>query len=362
MKVIIDTNIIVDAIYSKINNCIKILDYADKGYITPVTSLELEKEYNLVAGKVLLNAMKDQFLSGSLTASHFDVAQEELYRYHNQINRILINKAEKYAIESNRSISPDKDDNKIINLAIDSNSRAIITKNVAHFRCVEEKSIKNLNGELIMIMTPKQFTRYFKEHKKEFLKDSSRINTISLYQGDFKAAKHWTYEDTKVISDVNNHFGKVLSIVEIRNKYKEYTEKLSSLNMELLRIEDKSKSLKEIETWVNDYEKNLKQLGELEKSFMNKVFRKEEIASVKKDISIIKDMLNRYDVKDRSDYERLLSLHNKELEKKAVLENDIDVCKSSIALLSNAMDAINKALLKDASLEKGIDLSITLDR
>lgn len=362
MKVIIDTNIIVDAIYEKKSNCIRILDYADKGYITPVTSLELEKEYNLVAGKVLLNAMKDEFLSGNLTANHFDLAQEELYRYHNKINSILINKAEKHTIESNKDISPDKDDNKIINLAIDSNSSAIITKNIAHFRCVEKENVKNLNGEPIMIMTPKQFTRYFREHKKEFIRNSSRINTINKYLTDFKAAKHWTYEDTKVICNLNDHFGRVFSIVEIKDKYKEFTDKLSSLNTKLLSIENNSKKLKEVANLINDYEKSKSIIKNIEKSFINKILHKDELDNAIRDMKVTENLLHQHGIKDRADYEKLLSFHMKELEYKPVLEKDIAECKENISLLSNTVDVVNKALLKEASIEKGIDLSFTLDR
>jgi predicted nucleic acid-binding protein len=77
--------------------------------------------------------------------------------------KIIMDNSRHIAVKSNQAIcDADPSDDKIINLAIDANCGTIVTKNISHFRCLEEKDVRTKKGRKIEVYTPQQFVDNFK--------------------------------------------------------------------------------------------------------------------------------------------------------------------------------------------------------
>lgn len=354
MKVIIDTNIVIDALYDRINNCLMIIDLANKNKITPVISQELEREYSLIAGKVILNSMRDSFKAGTLKAESFDAAQDVLRSLHKNINKLILDHSQRCTVTSNKNISPDYGDNKIINLAIDSNSSCIITKNVAHFRCLEQRGITNNLGVPIKIMTPKQFNYYYKEHQVEIKKEMERVNIIEKYISEFKQAKYWSYEDAKVIDNINVRFGKFLSVEQLRHLSSHYFAEVDKLNDIISNINKTAGALKEAEGWISKYDINKNTVGAYESAKLLKPVSKTDYEFTKNEMSVAKGFLTQLGIKDRSDYSSKLANNNRDRAKLPELEKELAKSKNIHQMFSQAVSVINKSVDKDISITKDL--------
>ena len=62
-------------------------------------------------------------------------------------------------VTSKQKTCPDSEDDKIINLTIDSNCHNIITKNISDLKCTEKRGIKTRNGKNIEIDTPENYIK-----------------------------------------------------------------------------------------------------------------------------------------------------------------------------------------------------------
>lgn len=60
----------------------------------------------------------------------------------------------------------DKEDNKLVNLAHDSNCHIIITRNKSDFMYAQEKGIKTQKGEVIQYYEPELFLKCFEYMKR----------------------------------------------------------------------------------------------------------------------------------------------------------------------------------------------------
>ena len=165
MEVIVDTNILIDAIYDQLNNedCWEILRLIRCKDIVPVVSEGLLREYMVVPMNLSFMKLSDKFNKKTLTHQDFNDTKTLTYQCFSDISKLLANNSKMYKTTSSLQIcDEDPDDDKIINLAIDSNCTAIITKNITHFECIEKKNIKTKNGKDILVYKPEMFSNHFK--------------------------------------------------------------------------------------------------------------------------------------------------------------------------------------------------------
>lgn len=362
MRAVIDTNIIIDALYERVTNCQRILDLAEKNKITPVVSQELEREYSLIAGKVILKSMQNSFKDNTLSEASFDKAQGDLYNIHRDINRFVLHNAERHAVMNHKDISPDYDDNKVINLAIESNCRTIITKNIADFRCVEQQGIKNVEGKSIMIMTPKQFMKYYEEHTKEIELEQEHIKTVNLYKSEFKQAKYFTQDDTKALMDLNNQLKKFTPIKDILNSYKITKAQISKISSQLDKIEDMDKQLQSLNSKMNEYEKHKAEVDKYEGSLLSKLMRKEGYEEVRLKMDRCETYLKSNGICSREDLDKQRSELAKMLSTKTELAHNINDLNMSLSVFTKAIEAINRALMREQPITIEHERTIALER
>jgi predicted nucleic acid-binding protein len=164
MEVIIDTNVIMDAVFDQLDHedCWQILHLVRKGEITPVVSEGLSREYIFVPAKIVLNAISSKLQDNELKQNDIEESKTLLYQCCTDIAKIILNNSKVAKVTSNNKYSVDPSDDKIINLAIDSNCTLIITSNTKHFECVEEKHIKTKSGKEIEVYTPDQFVSNYR--------------------------------------------------------------------------------------------------------------------------------------------------------------------------------------------------------
>lgn len=171
MEVIIDTNILMDAIFNQPENedCWEILHLIRKKDIVPVMCEGLHREYIFAPNKIIFRKLANKLILGELTADDFKDAEQACYECSTTLAKILTDNSKTYKTVSKYKISTDPDDDKIINLAYDANCTIIITKNMAHFECVEENHFKAKNGKAIEVYTPDQFVSNFRiiKHSRE---------------------------------------------------------------------------------------------------------------------------------------------------------------------------------------------------
>lgn len=164
MEVIIDTNVFIDAIFDqlKCEDCWEILHLVRKKEIIPIVCEGLTNEYIFVPSKVAINCLKERFENKTLNAKDFKIFQDTAYECSTSMFKIISENSKWTEIKSNIKVCLHSADDKIVNLAIDSNCKTIITKNIRHFSPVEDKKVKTGDGKLIEIYTPEQFIRNFK--------------------------------------------------------------------------------------------------------------------------------------------------------------------------------------------------------
>lgn len=168
MEVIVDTNVFMDAIFDQLNNedCWQILYMVRRGDIIPVVSEGLFKEYVFVPAKICINSLKGKFEDRSLGPEDFDQASHDVYECCSTIMKIMTERAKHIKVTSRCKICPDSEDDKIINLAIDSDCHNIITKNISDLKCAEEAGTKTKSGKLIEVDTPENFLKLFNFKKR----------------------------------------------------------------------------------------------------------------------------------------------------------------------------------------------------
>ncbi|CAB1249570.1 putative toxin-antitoxin system toxin component, PIN family [Clostridium sp. MT-14] len=160
MEVIVDTNILIDAIFDQLNceDCWEILHLIRKKDITPIMSKGLLKEYIFIPSKVVINALIKTLNQKGFIDSVVEELMATLYDCYSDVCEMIINNSKIVNVSSRGKFCiEDPEDNKIINLAIDSDCPIIITKNDRHFECVYHKQIKTCTGKQIEIYNPNNF-------------------------------------------------------------------------------------------------------------------------------------------------------------------------------------------------------------
>jgi predicted nucleic acid-binding protein len=163
VEVIVDTNVLMNAIFDQPNHecCWQVLRLLRRGEIIPVVSKGLLREYIYVPQKIVMEALADKSHKSEITKTEIQQMLQDLYDCATDTSNLMDNCRIIKAV-STQKISPDPDDDKIINLAIDANCTVIITHNISDFKCVEEKHIKTKSSKDIDVYTPEQFVDYFK--------------------------------------------------------------------------------------------------------------------------------------------------------------------------------------------------------
>jgi putative PIN family toxin of toxin-antitoxin system len=169
MEVIVDTNVFVNAILDQLNNedCWEILRLVRCKQIKPVVSNGLLREYIFVPSKMGIAALEKKFNKDELDLKDFKAIQGAVYNCSDEMAKIMVGNCRMVEVTSKLKIcDSDPDDDKIVNLAIDSNCHTIITKNINDLKCVEENGIKTKSGRQIEVMTPETFTQCFKLQRR----------------------------------------------------------------------------------------------------------------------------------------------------------------------------------------------------
>lgn len=160
-----------DAIFNQPENedCWEILHFIRQREIIPVMCEGLYREYIFVPTKIIFGELATKFKLKTLTADDFKILEQASYECSSTLAKIFSDNSKVFNVVSNHKLSEDNDDNKIINLAYDANCAIIITKNIIHFNCIEEKHFKTKKGKDIKVYTPEQFASSLKliKHSKE---------------------------------------------------------------------------------------------------------------------------------------------------------------------------------------------------
>jgi predicted nucleic acid-binding protein len=122
MEVIVDTNILIDAIFDQLNceDCWEILHLIRKKDITPIMSKGLLKEYMFIPSKVVLNALVKTLNQKGFIDSIAGKLMSTLYDCYGDVCEMLINNSKVVNVSSKGKFCiEDPEDDKIINLAID---------------------------------------------------------------------------------------------------------------------------------------------------------------------------------------------------------------------------------------------------
>ena len=165
MEVVIDTCVFIDAIFDQLSNesCWEVLHLVRKKDIVPVICEGLANEYIFVPSKVAIETLKERFQHKSLVLKDFKVVQQNVYDCSSAMLKIIMDNSREVKVKSDiKACTLDPGDDKLINLATDANCGIIVTKNLRHFKCIEEKNLRTKSGLKIEVYTPQQLVNNFK--------------------------------------------------------------------------------------------------------------------------------------------------------------------------------------------------------
>lgn len=149
MKVVLDTNIFIDAFFKGDCNCSIILKEESKGEFTLVFSNAMNEELM----RVLEKFTKQLELTG-----------EETFKYMKILSRLLL-RSEKVNPKIKFTECEDKDDNMFFECAIDGNANYIISRDAHIHNVKNNKKILNSKKEEVKILYPDEFIMEIKKIK-----------------------------------------------------------------------------------------------------------------------------------------------------------------------------------------------------
>ena len=191
-RIILDTNVLLDAAYSQRQSALKVLEGCRRGLFVPVVSKDTLMEMYHVLFK---------FPSSSSRS----VALESWEKVMNKAFILPV-------VKSHLKISPDPADDKFINLAVSGGAPFIVTRNMDDFYCVEDHRLKTYDGNLIKVYYPDKFIQQIQAICKN--------DVVKEYENLYPAIRHISYQGAQKLYEF--HLGKdfVMPIEEIRDAYK----------------------------------------------------------------------------------------------------------------------------------------------
>jgi len=167
LEAIIDTNIIVNAIFNQQENedCWEILRLLHVHEFKPVVSKQLLKEYNYVLNKIVILSLAERFKEIGYDEVILKEALESTYDLSSEISLVFEASRIVQVISKSKICICDSEDDKIVNLAIDGNCQYIVTKNMSDLNVVNEKKVKTKNGTVIQVVSPEIFCNLVKLDK-----------------------------------------------------------------------------------------------------------------------------------------------------------------------------------------------------
>lgn len=168
MEVIVDTCVFMNAVFDQLNHedCWQILRFIYEKKISPVICVELHREYFCTPQRVVHNEMAGMLKEKKLTPELFEEGTSQLLNYSLSISRI-IEHARWVAVKSNLNVCVSHPaDDKLVNLAYDSNCNYIITHNIRHLDAVKQKGTKTKSGKPIQVFTPEEFIDHFNNYMR----------------------------------------------------------------------------------------------------------------------------------------------------------------------------------------------------
>lgn len=141
IKVVVDTNVFINAIFHNDKSCQKILQYNNENRIRFCFNEYTNNELYYILGELLQKLMKDKNVSKMLS----------------RFGKMMYN-IEKVEHNTNTNYSIDKSDNNFIDCCIDGKVGYLVTSDI-HLEDVREsvKDIKKKYGVDIKILSPLQF-------------------------------------------------------------------------------------------------------------------------------------------------------------------------------------------------------------
>jgi len=168
MQIILDTNIVIYGILDDgaHPDCWEILNLVRQQKLIPIISEAVVREYMFAPFEVIMSVIKEQLNNKELTEKFLNDCSNEFYNYSKQVSKLVITNSVQIDVKSNERILSDVEDNKFINISIDSNCGIIITENTNDFLIVKYNDYFTKNGTRIRIMKPTEFLNYFDKQKK----------------------------------------------------------------------------------------------------------------------------------------------------------------------------------------------------
>ncbi len=168
MRIIVDTNIVIYGVLAdnEYPECWEILNKIRKQELIPIISEGIIREYMFAPFEALLDTIKEQLQQKTLIEAFLDECSNTLYDYAKKVSKLIMTNAIQINVESNIKILSDVEDNKFINLALDSGCTIIITKNISDFMYFRVNDYLNNNNECIKVYTPDEFLDYYRKLKR----------------------------------------------------------------------------------------------------------------------------------------------------------------------------------------------------
>ncbi|MCX8129785.1 MAG: putative toxin-antitoxin system toxin component, PIN family [Clostridia bacterium] len=149
MKIVIDTNVFVKAIFHNDKWCQKVLENVQNGLVTYYLNDAIDTEINFI---FMFHAIE------------IGKTLREIIGPHNRLHRLLWKAEKVFHVTKSSLCVDDEDDNKFIDCAVDSKANYIITQDGSHLFGLEE-SIKKEYGIALKILSPYQFMIEFNANK-----------------------------------------------------------------------------------------------------------------------------------------------------------------------------------------------------
>ncbi|MGE5631366.1 MAG: putative toxin-antitoxin system toxin component, PIN family [Caulobacteraceae bacterium] len=168
MEVIVDSCVLISALLDEPNNdyCWEIIKLIRTKKLIPITCEYLSREYICTPQKLARTKVKENLHKAESPDAFFEEVFEDLYDISKDMVQI-ISYAKCVNVESRLKVCIlDHKDNKLVDLAYDSDCNIIVTNNIGHIKIAENQGIKTkYSKKPIRVFTPEEFYIYFYSRK-----------------------------------------------------------------------------------------------------------------------------------------------------------------------------------------------------
>ncbi len=172
---------------------------------------------------------------------------------------------------------------------------------------------------------------------------NATVRQVAAKYPDWKQAKYLTYEDAMKLNRFNKENGRVVPVKEIKKEYDRLTGNRDSINNKINIISHHKSRLKTAEIYLNNFEKADKKVQKFEKKFWLSKSNKHEYNNALNDRDNNKELMKKYGVEDRQDFNEQLEKLGKAEQKVPGLERGLKALDSSLNVIDTVVKAVERA-------------------